>query len=337
MISEIEETVLKVIMLGERRIDKIAKKCGIPSILVEKILERLIEKGYLDYDLKPLEKAYEDLRWIDKKRFSRNVKEMKGVLRMISDLAIVFATILFILSILQYFKIIYNQFLMIFIYSISMIILITILYILTRGYKIPIFERISVRLKRRETVSRVQEITSQFKKPPYSRVVTVLSLFSTLVFLFLTHKVNFVVVTSDSMVPTFKKGDMFLAQSIYIDPKPGDIVVFKRPFTYIPISHRVLKIEGEKIYTGGDASGPDDWTITKDDIIAEAVMINGKPIVIKDIGSYFILNATELRSVGPYGQTYQFYKNLVNAFKSYSAAIMIIAISLYIYLELKRR
>lgn len=337
MISEIEEIVLRVLMLGERRIDGISRKSGLPEILVEKVVDRLIEKGYIDHNLRPLEKAYEDLRWVDRRSFSIYKFEIGKMFRMMFDLVIVLVLILLVISILQYFGLIYNQFLMIAIYSIVMIFVVTLLYFFARGYRIPIFERIAIHIKKREIVSRIQEVTSQFRSPPYLRVAFILTIFLILVYMVLTYKVFFVVVTSESMVPTLNRGDLYLAQSIVIDPEPGDIVMFRRPNTYLPISHRVLRVEGGKIYTGGDASGPDPWTITRRDVIAEAVMVNGKPIVIRNLGTYFILDATKLRSIGPYGQAYLFYKNLVNAFKSYSAAIMIVAISIYVYLELRRR
>ncbi|AEA47840.1 signal peptidase I [Archaeoglobus veneficus] len=220
--------------------------------------------------------------------------------------------------------------------AVLMFLLIILVYFLVKGYTIPVIERFRIAMGKGERKKRVETIVERAKisEPPYGRIALVLSIFALLMVLTLTHKLFFAVVTSDSMVPTFKRGDMFLAQALYIDPQPGDIVMFKRPDVYLPITHRVLKVENGRIYTGGDASGPDPWYITKKDIIAEAVLIGGKPVVIKDFGKYFILDARELRSIGPYGQEYLFYKNLVNAFKSYAMAIVIISISLYVYLEI---
>jgi len=216
-------------------------------------------------------------------------------------------------------------------------LLIILTYFLVRGYTIPLVERLKLTFGR-DRKRFVRELAEkQLKEPPYGRVAAVLSIFAILLILTLTHKLFFAVVTSDSMVPTFKRGDMFLAQAIYIDPKPGDIIMFKRPDVYLPISHRVLRVEDGRIYTGGDASGPDPWFVTKRDIIAQAIMIGGKPVVVKGFGKYFILDARELRSIGPYGQEYLFYKNLVNAFKNYAMAVIIICISLYVYLELGRK
>lgn len=173
------------------------------------------------------------------------------------------------------------------------------------------------------------------ENPPYGRVATTLAIFCILLYLTLSHKLFFAVVVSDSMYPTFQRGDMYLAQAIQINPKPGDIIMFRRPDVGLPVSHRVLRVVGNKIYTGGDASGPDLIPITRKDVIAQAVMIGGKPIVIPGIGKYFILNAKQLRNIGPYGEEYLFYQKLIRAFKSYAMAIIVICLSIYVYLELE--
>jgi len=107
MLSEMEEIVLKAVMLGEKRVDKIAKKCGISEILAEKIAERLIEKGYLDYELKPLERAYMELKWMDRKHApSYYGEDVRKLITLVADLAVVIAVIVFIGSLLYFFGII---------------------------------------------------------------------------------------------------------------------------------------------------------------------------------------------------------------------------------------
>jgi signal peptidase len=217
-------------------------------------------------------------------------------------------------------------------------LLMLIVCFILKSFKFPPLERIKMALEKGKRRKKVEEFIERTRRReiPTLKISTTLGIICFLLALVLTHKVFFMVVTTDSMVPTFKRGDMFLAQAIQIEPEKGDIVVFERMEIGLPISHRILKIEGERIYTGGDASGPDSWFITKKDIIAEAVTIGGVPIVIKDFGKYFILEAKELRAIGPYGQEYLFYKNLVSTFRSYALAIIIIFSALYIYLELKR-
>ncbi len=211
-------------------------------------------------------------------------------------------------------------------------------YFRVKGYRISFLERLRIAVERNERRKIVRMKVESFKKKekPILRTFAVLSFVVLLLALAYTHKLFWAVVVSDSMFPTMKRGDIILVQSIYIDPHVGDIIMFRRPDTYLPITHRILRIRGDLIYTGGDASGPDPWVITRKDIIAQAVMIGGKPIVIPGIGKYFILNAQELRSIGPFGEEYLFYKHLIKAFKSYALAIVIICSALYVYLELGR-
>ena len=223
---------------------------------------------------------------------------------------------------------------------VSIVSLLTIVYAYfqVKGYRFSFLERIRLISERGKRKSIVQTRVELFKKQekPVLRTLAVLGFIVLLLTLNFTHKLFWAVVISDSMYPTMKRGDMILVQAIYIDPHVGDIIMFKRPDSYLPITHRILKIKNGLIYTGGDASGPDPWVITKKDIIAQAVMIAGRPIVIRGLGKYFILNAQELRSIGPFGEEYLFYKNLVKAFKNYALAIIIICSALYVYLELGR-
>ncbi len=222
--------------------------------------------------------------------------------------------------------------------SIISLLIIVYAYFQVKGYRFSILERLRLISERNERIRVVQSRVELFKnrEKPVFRTFAVLGFVALLLILAFTHKLFWAVVVSDSMYPTMKRGDLILVQAIHIDPHVGDIIMFKRPDSYLPITHRILKIKDGLIYTGGDASGPDPWVITKKDIIAQAVMIGGKPIVIRGIGKYFILNAQELRSIGSFGEEYLFYKNIIRAFKNYALAIIIICSALYVYLELGR-
>jgi len=99
--------VLKVIMLGEKKTTRIARKCSISEVLAEKIVERLVDKGYVDYELRPMEKAYRELKWIDRKHgFGYYGEDIKKIVMMIADVAIVVAAIVFIGSLLYFFGVI---------------------------------------------------------------------------------------------------------------------------------------------------------------------------------------------------------------------------------------
>lgn len=221
---------------------------------------------------------------------------------------------------------------------VASLIFIIYAYFRVRGYRFSFLERIRIISERNERRRIVNSRVEMFKnkEKPVLRTLVVLGFIVLLLTLAFTHKLFWAVVISDSMAPTMKRGDMILVQAIYINPHVGDIIMFKRPDSYLPITHRIIKIVDGRIYTGGDASGPDPWFITKKDIIAQAVMIGGRPIVLRGFGKYFILNAQELRSIGPFGEEYMFYKNLVNAFKNYALAIVIICSAIYVYLELCR-
>jgi signal peptidase len=223
--------------------------------------------------------------------------------------------------------------------AIVIFVLSILVYFIVSGFRFAPFEWLRLIMERGRRKSKIEGVVEGTlrKEAPVTRLTAVLGLVGVLMFLALTHKLFFAVVTSGSMVPTFNRGDMFLAQAIIIDPEIGDIVMFNRPDIYLPVAHRVIGISGDRIYTGGDATGPDQWYITKDDIIAEAVLAAGKPIVVRNLGSYFVLEAKELRSIGPYGQEYLFYKNLVVTFKSFALAIVIICLAIYVYLEIGER
>ena len=66
-----------------------------------------------------------------------------------------------------------------------------------------------------------------------------------------------VAVFSDSMVPTFYRGDMILVYGDK-DIKIGDVVVFDSPDNKYPIIHRVIQIKNGGVVTKGDNNGQSD-------------------------------------------------------------------------------
>lgn len=107
----------------------------------------------------------------------------------------------------------------------------------------------------------------------------------------------FAIVTSGSMEPTFKKGDLVFMQDIFAKPKLGDIIIFQDPERKIvsdrpvTITHRINSITGDTIRTKGDNNpNQDNWKITKKDLLGKAIILNDKPLVLKDIGKYFLLD-----------------------------------------------
>ncbi len=98
------------------------------------------------------------------------------------------------------------------------------------------------------------------------------------------------VVTSGSMNPTLKRGDLiFIYKVPASDIKVGDIVVFRVPWSETPIVHRVVEIynEGgvEVFITKGDNNPvPDPGYRTSKDIYGRVLEVDGHPIRIPVVG-----------------------------------------------------
>lgn len=91
-------------------------------------------------------------------------------------------------------------------------------------------------------------------------------------------------ITSGSMWPALKKGDLILITTVKKDElKTDDIVVYtnEKGFTI----HRITKINNETIVTKGDANNISDTPITFDKIIGKAVEYkSGSPVRLPKLG-----------------------------------------------------
>ncbi len=72
-------------------------------------------------------------------------------------------------------------------------------------------------------------------------------------------------VLTDSMTPTLETNDFVIIKKAK-DVSVGDIVVYKEKDSSIEVIHRVIKIDGEKITTKGDANNKEDNPIDKSQI-----------------------------------------------------------------------
>lgn len=155
-------------------------------------------------------------------------------------------------------------------------------------------------------------------------------------YMLLSHVVLFAAVMTGSMTGTVNKGDLILMTSVG-DVEVGDIVMFHPPQFPYPVTHRVYEITPFGIRTKGDARNePDGWLIKEENILARAVIIFEKPIVVPEVGYYFIVgNEFEKRSTinTAYGDEYGIAKKFLSMIRSYGVVIFIIVL-LYSVLDI---
>ena len=97
-------------------------------------------------------------------------------------------------------------------------------------------------------------------------VVLLLVIIGLLLSIYLLDDYSVYVVMSDSMKPTFSSGDMVVVagpgsfQSA--DIEPGKIITFSHNDNIV--THRVVSVEGDRIYTKGDGQEEvDPWTVSR--------------------------------------------------------------------------
>jgi signal peptidase len=161
--------------------------------------------------------------------------------------------------------------------------------------------------------------------------------FIILVYIFMNHWIFFAVITSDSMSPSFEKGDIVLMQSVDTDVEEDDIILFanKNPRgIHPPVIHRVIDITEGNITTKGDATNKiDDWTVKEEEVKAKALIgLRGKPIVVKDVGHYFIEDFT---ANGKYANEFVFTSVMVAYLQDLGIIIFFSCVFLYIILSIK--
>lgn len=119
-------------------------------------------------------------------------------------------------------------------------------------------------------------------------------------------------VVSNSMYPTFERGDLIIGSTDYNSLAQGDIIAFNSKwFDNKIVTHRVFEIvddntesgivpsDDSKIYTKGDNnSGIDPTYISKSDVVAEIVAIfpnvgyyMNSPVIISIIIAFFIFSS----------------------------------------------
>ncbi len=94
-------------------------------------------------------------------------------------------------------------------------------------------------------------------------------------------------ITSSSMWPSLKEGDLVFIQGIK-DQKEinvGEVIVFRNQKNNTFTIHRIVKIDGKKITTKGDANFKEDEPITFANVIGKTVTLGDKPFHLPHLGA----------------------------------------------------
>jgi signal peptidase I len=218
--------------------------------------------------------------------------------------------------------------------------------VVVNGFESPVhpYRFLKKLCKERSRKKRVKEKMNEYKtvsiagRKPVLGSTLVFSIFLIIILMLFFNLVFFTAITSDSMQPTFKRGDLVAMQKIYTTPEKGDIIMFERSEYMLPITHRVVAVTDGVVRTQGDARGiTDPWIVPEEEIEAKAVQLGGKTMVIKDVGDYFILDTREMRYDPRYGTEYALIKNVFLTIRLYGYALCIIAILGYVWLTIKER
>jgi signal peptidase len=148
----------------------------------------------------------------------------------------------------------------------------------------------------------------------------------------------FAIVTSGSMEPTFKKGDLVFMQNVLLQPKAGDIIIFPEPSgntvgsSIVTVTHRIAGVSGGKITTKGDANPlADSWSVDSSKLLGKAVTIDNKPVVIKDVGKYFLLDFRTTE----YNAEFLAIAKTIQSLRAMGIMIFFICIVMYLAISIK--
>lgn len=114
-------------------------------------------------------------------------------------------------------------------------------------------------------------------------------------------------VTSESMYPTLKRGDLVFIRGVDKpeDLNVGDIIAFEDPSGFA--IHRIVELEGSLITTKGDANQDADQPIVFDDVIGRTMEVSGRLAKIPYVGNIplFFRGTSEVGDQGVPPVTYE--------------------------------
>ncbi|MEA1895942.1 MAG: signal peptidase I [Euryarchaeota archaeon] len=171
------------------------------------------------------------------------------------------------------------------------------------------------------------------KRPRIYKMLIPLIFAVVIAYILLAHLFFPAVVTSGSMEPTLEKYDIVLVQRLNMAHEVGDIIVFDVEEFPTQVVHRIVSLSDSGIMTKGDARKTQDgWVLTEDQINGELITYEGEPIVIKNIGRYFLFDTSEeVVITSKYGSEFYRTAQIIKYIKKMGLTIAIICICLYIY------
>ncbi len=184
----------------------------------------------------------------------------------------------------------------------------------------------------KEQTKRYHELS---RRPKILPVLVPLLITGFTAYIILNQLVFFAIITSESMSPTLETKDLVLMQNFKTDPQQGDIIMFDTKEAKMPVIHRIYSISDNNIRTKGDAVElVDNWIMKKDQIQGEAIIYQGKPIVVKNIGEYLLFDPNNVR-ITKYGSEMYRISQIIKNIKNLGLTIFIICILLYLFINFK--
>ena len=173
------------------------------------------------------------------------------------------------------------------------------------------------------------------KRPKILPVIIPLIITGLTAYIILNQLIFLAIITSGSMSPTLEVKDLVLIQNLKIDPQQGNIIMFETKEATMPVIHRIYSVSGDEIRTKGDAvESADKWILKKDQIQGQAVLFQGKPIIVKNIGEYLLFDSNNVQ-ITKYGSEMYRVSQIIKNIKDLGLIIFIICILLYIFINFK--
>lgn len=220
--------------------------------------------------------------------------------------------------------------------TVALALVVIVVYVFKRGLvnPAPLVHRFLTRGKRREKRRHVDGVVLHYRetaiKPSIIGTLIPVALVLLIGYLLYAKLLFLAVVASGSMAPNLEKGDIVLMRS-NVDPQEGDIILFKPPRIPYSVTHRVYEVTDGRVKTKGDArASPDPWVLSKNQIKGEAITIGGSPVVIPDVGEYFLISKEQAERIGPYGSEYYVISQIIQQVKQAGLLIFVTCIALYI-------